>query len=292
MKEYYIVENGEKKGAFSLKDLKYETVLPDTLIWKEGWAEWKKAKDAVNDIPEIELIINDTPPVPQQEQKPKKKKRDILTTLYKVSEGDLDEIGSLIEGDDKKQQNEDEKILEDKSSWTDRLYSFVGDHIDMFLAKNQDKIGSSAFHTNLNKIRNYYKGLSPVRQRSFSFLISCFVVFVIVFFAGFITEASFNLGTFILGGIGLTIIWAAFSALNQIKFIDSPINKVVDTIVLFTMGFLPKALKRGIAKFVKFLIFCVIIWFVGFPLGMGYIAYRVIIAFVNPDKLPSFEQFK
>ena len=115
MKEYYIVENGEKKGAFSLKDLKYETVLPDTLIWKEGWAEWKKAKDAVNDIPEIELIINDTPPVPQQEQQPKKRKRDMLTTLYKVSEGDFDEIGSLIEGNDKKQQNEDDKILEDKS---------------------------------------------------------------------------------------------------------------------------------------------------------------------------------
>lgn len=288
MKEYYIVENGEKKGAFSLKDLKYETVLPDTLIWKEGWAEWKKVKDAINDIPEIELIINDTPPVPQQEQKPKKKKRDMLTTLYKVSEGDLEEIGSLIEGDDKKKENEEK----DKTSWTNRIYSFVGDHIDMLLAKNQDKIGSDFFYTKLSGVREFYKGLSPVRQISFSFLISCFVVFVIVFFAGFITEASFDLGTFILGGIGLTIIWAAFSALNQIKFIDSPINKVVDTIVLFTMGFLPKALKRGIAKFVKFLIFCVIIWFVGFPLGIGYIAYRVIIAFVNPDKLPSFEQFK
>lgn len=288
MKEYYIVENGEKKGAFSLKDLKYETVLPDTLIWKEGWAEWKKAKDAVNDIPEIELIINDTPPVPQQEQQPKKRKRDMLTTLYKVSEGDLDEIGSLIEGDDKKQQNE-EKIEEDKTSWTNRIYSFVGDHIDMLLAKNQDKIGSDFFYTKLNGVREFYKGLSPVRQISFSFLISCVVTYIIIYL---VAVSIGEPGNLFLGAFALMIIWAAFAALNQIKFLDKPITKVVDTIVLFTMGFLPKALKRWIAKFVKFLIFCVIIWFIGFPLGIGYIAYRVIIAFVNPDKLPSFEQFK
>lgn len=288
MKEYYIVENGEKKGAFSLKDLKYETVLPDTLIWKEGWAEWKKAKDAINDIPEIELIINDTPPVPQQEQKPKKKKRDMLTTLYKVSEGDLEEIGSLIEGDDKKKENE-EKEAEDKTSWTNRIYSFVGDHIDMLLAKNQDKIGSDFFYTKLSDVREFYKGLSPVRQISFSFLISCAVAYIIIYL---VAVSIGEPGNLFLGAFALMIIWAAFAALNQIKFLDKPITKVVDTIVLFTMGFLPKALKRGIAKFVKFLIFCVIIWFVGFPLGMGYIAYRVIIAFVNPDKLPSFEQFK
>lgn len=288
MKEYYIVENGEKKGAFSLKDLKYETVLPDTLIWKEGWAEWKKAKDAVNDIPEIELIINDTPPVPQQEQKPNKKKRDMLTTLYKVSEGDLDEIGSLIEGDGKKKESE-EKIEEDKTSWTNRIYSFVGDHIDMLLAKNQDKIGSDFFYTKLSGVREFYKGLSPVRQISFSFLISCAVAYIIIYL---VAVSIGEPGNLFLGSFALMIIWAAFAALNQIKFLDKPITKVVDTIVLFTMGFLPKALKRGIAKFVKFLIFCVIIWFVGFPLGMGYIAYRVIIAFVNPDKLPSFEQFR
>ena len=288
MKEYYIVENGEKKGAFSLKDLKYETVLPDTLIWKEGWAEWKKAKDAVNDIPEIELIINDTPPVPQQEQKPKKKKRDMLTTLYKVSEGDLDEIGSLIEGDGKKKESE-EKIEEDKTSWTNRIYSFVGDHIDMLLAKNQDKIGSDFFYTKLSGVREFYKGLSPVRQISFSFLISCAVAYIIIYL---VAVSIGEPGNLFLGAFALMIIWAAFAALNQIKFLDKPITKAVDTIVLFTMGFLPKALKRGIAKFVKFLIFCVIIWFVGFPLGIGYIAYRVIIAFVNPDKLPSFEQFK
>ena len=288
MKEYYIVENGEKKGAFSLKDLKYETVLPDTLIWKEGWAEWKKAKDAVNDIPEIELIINDTPPVPQQEQKPNKKKRDMLTTLYKVSEGDLDEIGSLIEGDGKKKESE-EKIEEDKTSWTNRIYSFVGDHIDMLLAKNQDKIGSDFFYTKLSGVREFYKGLSPVRQISFSFLISCVVAYIIIYL---VAVSIGEPGNLFLGSFALMIIWAAFAALNQIKFLDKPITKVVDTIVLFTMGFLPKALKRGIAKFVKFLIFCVIIWFVGFPLGMGYIAYRVIIAFVNPDKLPSFEQFR
>lgn len=289
MKEYYIVENGEKKGAFSLKDLKYQTVLPDTLIWKEGWAEWKKAKDAINDIPEIELIINDTPPVPSQEgekPKPKKKKGNVLSTLYKASEGDLEAVGSLLGSDDKKE--EEEKVVEDTISWTHRIYSFVGDHIDMLLNKNQDKIGSDFFYTKLSGVRNFYKSLSPVRQVSFSFLISCVVAYLVIYLvAVFIGEP----GNLFLGSFALMIVWAAFAALNQIKFIDKPISKVVDTVVLFTMGFLPKTLKRGIAKFVKFLIFLVIIWFIGFPLGILYIVYRAVIAFVNPDKLPSFEQF-
>ena len=42
MKEYYIAVDGQQKGAFSLKDLKREIVLPDTLMWKEGWDNWQK----------------------------------------------------------------------------------------------------------------------------------------------------------------------------------------------------------------------------------------------------------
>lgn len=288
MKEYFIAVNGQKKGAFSLKDLKYETVLPDTLIWKEGWDSWQKAKDAAQIIPEIELIINDTPPIPQQEEeksKPKKKrKRDVLSTIYKASEGDLEGLGTLLGSDDSKEK--EEEIVEDTTSWTQRIYTIVGERIDELLDNNKDKVGSDFFYTKLNGVRNFYKSLSPVRQISFSFIISCVVTYsIILLVAIFIGEP----GNLLLGSFGLMIIWAAFSALNQIKFIDKPISKVVDTVVLFTMGFLPKALKRVITKVVKFFIFLVIVWFIGAPLGILYIGYRVVIAFVNPDKLPSFE---
>lgn len=95
MKEYYLSDGENKRGAFSLKDLKNETVLPDTLIWKEGWTEWKTAKEAALIEPSIDLIINDTPPLlPKQE--PKKKKKNLLKTIIKISEGDLEDLGELI----------------------------------------------------------------------------------------------------------------------------------------------------------------------------------------------------
>lgn len=107
MKEYYISDGENKRGAFSLKDLKHEIVLPNTLIWKEGWEEWKKAKDAALIEPAIDLIINDAPPLQQQqtapprrEAQPKKKKKSLLKTaktLWKAADGDIEDLGDLIE---------------------------------------------------------------------------------------------------------------------------------------------------------------------------------------------------
>lgn len=281
MKEYFIAENGQEKGPFSLKDLKYQTVLPDTLIWKEGWPAWVKAKEAAKDVPEIDLIINDTPPpppVPETEEKPKKKSTaSVLTSVMKASEGDLDAIGSLLGNKEKEQE---ETILEDKPSYTALFYGFIGEHLDKLLEKNQKKVGSDFFFTNLSKIRNYYKGLSETRQRSFTFLLSCFLIFALISVFSFDLFAAF----------AVTAFWAGFVALNQLKFIDNTFNKITDWVVLFTMGWLPKGIKRAIAKFAKFILFLIILYFIGFILGIVYMAYRIIIAFVNPDKLPSFEQ--
>lgn len=281
MKEYFIGENGQEKGPFSLKDLKYETVLPDTLIWKEGWPAWITAKEAAKDVPEIDLIINDAPappPVREPEKKPKKRSTaSILTTAMRASEGDLDAIGSLM--GKKQKEQEEETILEDKPSYMALFYGFIGEHLDQLLKKNEHKVGSDFFFTNLSKIRSYYKGLSESRQRSFTFLLSCFLIFSVILIF------SFDL----LVALGIMIFWAGFVALNQLKFIDNTFNKVTDWIVLFTMGWLPKAAKGAIAGFAKFVIFLIILYFIGFYLGLLYLAYRVIIAFVNPEKLPSFE---
>ena len=114
MKEYYISDGENKQGAFSLKDLKHEIVLPDTLMWKEGWAEWKTAKQAALIEPAIDLIINDTPPPPipprqaeppKQKAKLKKEKKSLLKTMktvMKAADGDIEDLGDLLEQKAKK----------------------------------------------------------------------------------------------------------------------------------------------------------------------------------------------
>ena len=109
MKEYYISDGENKRGAFSLKDLKHETVLPDTLIWKEGWEDWKTAKEAALIESAIDLIINDVPPsipeppiqaVPTRPKAKLKKKKSLLKTaktLWKAADGDIDDLGDLLE---------------------------------------------------------------------------------------------------------------------------------------------------------------------------------------------------
>jgi len=122
MKEYYLSDGENKRGAFSLKDLKHEVVLPDTLMWKEGWADWKTAKEAALIEPAIDLIINDTPPsipkppiqavptIPKAE--PKKKKKSLLKTaktLWKATDGDIDDLGELLEGQGNNRHKEQRK---------------------------------------------------------------------------------------------------------------------------------------------------------------------------------------
>ncbi|MEM9546085.1 MAG: DUF4339 domain-containing protein [Bacteroidota bacterium] len=63
MKEYYIAKGNEKLGAFSLEELKSQTIYSDTLIWKEGWENWKEASE----VAELETIVrNSPPPIPQK----------------------------------------------------------------------------------------------------------------------------------------------------------------------------------------------------------------------------------
>ena len=283
MKEYYIVENGEKKGAFSLKDLKYETVLPDTLIWKEGWEEWQEAKDAANIIPEIDLIIDDTPPIEEEGRVSPTKKKNLLTTLARASEGDLSSMGSLVGiGEDEKGEAEQERTetQKEKLSFTDTVYSVVGNKIDEYLAANQQKIGSNAFVTNLDKVRTYYKGLSINRQRSFSFLVSAAVIYLAftLFLSNFTTP------------FWLVCIWATTVALNQIKFIDKVANQITNLFFLLDFGLIPAQIKQSIARFGKSLLFLVIGFFAAYYIGLPYLIYRIVIAFVNPDDMPKFEK--
>jgi len=299
MKEYYIAVDGQQKGAFSLKDLKHETVLPDTLIWKEGWAEWKKAKDAVADVPEIELIINDTPPTPKKGRAAPKSKKNLLTTLAKASEGDLASIGSLVgigdseNGEEKGEgEQEPEETAKEKPSFTDTVYRVVGERIDKYLVDNQKEIGSNALVTNLDKVRTYYKGLSINRQRSFSFLVTGAVIFLIslIFFL-IIPDSNYETAySDFTTPFWVVCVWSTTVALNQIKFIDKAANQITNLFFLLDFGIVPASIKQGIARFAKSLLFLVIGVFTAYYIGLPYLIYRIVIAFIDPDNLPNFEK--
>lgn len=60
MKHYFISNDGIKKGPLSLEALQEETILKNTLIWREGLKDWVKAEN----VEELkELIISFPPPI-------------------------------------------------------------------------------------------------------------------------------------------------------------------------------------------------------------------------------------
>ena len=60
MNRYYILENGCKKGPFSLQELKNKNIRASTYIWMSGMNDWAEAKN----IPELSGLLLETPPPP------------------------------------------------------------------------------------------------------------------------------------------------------------------------------------------------------------------------------------
>jgi uncharacterized RDD family membrane protein YckC len=56
--KYYLIENDEKTGPFSIEELNKKTIYKETLIWTKGLDEWTEAKN----IPMLKDIIDQTPP--------------------------------------------------------------------------------------------------------------------------------------------------------------------------------------------------------------------------------------
>lgn len=57
-KQYYILDNNEKIGPFSIDELKDKDIKPTTLLWSKDLDEWTKARE----IEELEEVI--MPPIP------------------------------------------------------------------------------------------------------------------------------------------------------------------------------------------------------------------------------------
>ena len=56
--KYYLIENSEKSGPFSIEDLEKKEIYKDTLVWAKGMDDWTKASN----IPMLKDIIDQTPP--------------------------------------------------------------------------------------------------------------------------------------------------------------------------------------------------------------------------------------
>lgn len=55
---YYILEQGHKKGPFSIQKLKEKNIQPTTYIWKPGMDNWTEAKE----IKELSDLLQEVPP--------------------------------------------------------------------------------------------------------------------------------------------------------------------------------------------------------------------------------------
>lgn len=63
-KIWFILIDRKREGPLSYDDLKFDNRLtPDTLIWKEGFDDWKM----IRDVPELKELFNDS--AEQSEQK-------------------------------------------------------------------------------------------------------------------------------------------------------------------------------------------------------------------------------
>lgn len=69
-KIWYINIDGKQEGPFSILDLKKDTrITPETLVWKEGFPNWKP----IGQVPELKDVFADESP--NEEKKPEETKK-------------------------------------------------------------------------------------------------------------------------------------------------------------------------------------------------------------------------
>ncbi|MEM5808229.1 MAG: DUF4339 domain-containing protein [Candidatus Aenigmatarchaeota archaeon] len=59
-KEFYYLDEKEQKGPFTIDQLKSFGLKPDTLVWTDGFKNWKPVKE----VEELKFLLKKTPPPP------------------------------------------------------------------------------------------------------------------------------------------------------------------------------------------------------------------------------------
>lgn len=55
---YYLLVNNVKEGPYSFEELFGKNIKPNTLVWRQGFPNWKAAKD----VQELSTVIYTSPP--------------------------------------------------------------------------------------------------------------------------------------------------------------------------------------------------------------------------------------
>ena len=173
-----------------------------------------------------------------------------------------------------KQQNLETGMEKDlkKDSLITKLYAKCSDLLDSYLERQAAKEQPGQLYPFILKARTFYLGLSANRRKSFSFLLSSGLFFLLA------TLLCFDFSW----GYKLTTIWIAFTAFNQLSPIANFIHSVTNIIILFTMIFMPEVLKRMIANFSKNVILLICSIFLGWFVAPIYLVYRTALIFVEP----------
>lgn len=66
MRQFYIVENEQQSGPFSIEELKRKNITASSLVWEEEMDDWTEAKNII-DLKDI--IIKLPPPIPKKSEK-------------------------------------------------------------------------------------------------------------------------------------------------------------------------------------------------------------------------------
>jgi hypothetical protein len=77
-KEYFIITNGEKKGAYTFEELIKLDIYDDSKVWKAGWQDWKK----VTEVDELKDYIILKPPLTENEIKQQKLYNNLIKYLF------------------------------------------------------------------------------------------------------------------------------------------------------------------------------------------------------------------
>jgi len=103
MEYYFIIENQNQKGPFSLNEIIEMNLSENTLVWKKGLKDWIKLKDL------SDYKKNVSPPIPKTEQ-------PIIPTTIEVAENHEPEL--------KNKDNDEEPIIESELKST--MHNYAG----------------------------------------------------------------------------------------------------------------------------------------------------------------------
>ncbi|MGE5611579.1 MAG: GYF domain-containing protein [Bacillota bacterium] len=58
--QYYLADGNQQRGPFPLEQLLVQGLRPDTLVWREGMADWQRA----DSVPEVRALLGEIPASP------------------------------------------------------------------------------------------------------------------------------------------------------------------------------------------------------------------------------------